>query len=99
MANRLKTKVVQAPAGNYFFSDSELAFCEIIKVSRNFQTQYSIDTTPSGSDPYFQYTSGTGKFLFSSDNPFNYAQLDGSGARIIEYVTIIYKNSVPMGGF
>ncbi|MBL7738687.1 MAG: hypothetical protein JNK14_05670 [Chitinophagaceae bacterium] len=89
--NRIRTLIVQAPAGSYYFSRSELAFATILKVTRNTQVQYSVSAAPTGSDPKYMHSSTEGKLTFSSDNPFNFAVLNPDGSRVIEYVTILYK--------
>lgn len=91
-SNRLKKMVIQGPAGLNYFSRPELAYADIIKVTRERQVHFITADDPSPADkPEVQYVSGEGKFVFSSNNPFNFAVLNPDGSRVIEYVYIIYK--------
>lgn len=86
-ANGLKYLVVQGPAGLNYFTKPELAFAEIVKVSRESKVYYKVSGTPA--DNEFKHTTSAGKIEFL--NPFNFAVHDPDGSRQIEYVYIIYK--------
>lgn len=84
--------IVQAPAGLNYFSRAELAYAEIIKVVRGNVNHFITSDDPSPADkPEVQYISAQGKFVFSTNNPFNFAVLNPDGSRVIEYVFVIYK--------
>lgn len=82
---RLKIKRVSAPAGSYFFSVAELAFCRIVKIMRENIVHYFFEGGASAVNTRVRYLSTEGKFVFDHTIPFD----DG------EKIFIIYKDPLP----
>lgn len=87
--NRLMVLGIQAPAGLSYFTHPQLAYAEIIKITRNVRVLYPTSETPT--ENFFKHETGLGKVSIDPNNPFNFAMLDETGARIIEKIQIIYK--------
>ena len=73
---------VKAPAGNYFFSVATLAFCRIVKLTRERAVNYVFEGGASAVNKRVRYLNSEGKFVFDHNIPFS----DN------EMVTIIYKD-------
>lgn len=86
----LKTLTLAGPAGGYYVTDSRLAYASIITVKREGQRNYPVEAIPSGTAANCYYDASLGRIYVSTDLPFNYSALDEFGARIIEYMHIIY---------
>lgn len=98
MAQELKTLLLQGPAGGYIVSHPELTYAKVITVKRNGSRQYQVTTNPTGGNANVRHDSALGKLIFSSDLPFNFSEVDETGARKIEYVHVIYtRNSLQIG--
>lgn len=63
-------KQYTAPEGLTSITDSELAFVNVIQVSRSGIIHTEIDGTPSDGNPQFQYDVSRGKIVFDPDQPF-----------------------------
>lgn len=98
MAKKLKILTLSGPAGGYTITHPKLAYASVITVKRNGARQYQVTTNPTGSDPNVRHISATGKLVFSSSLPFNFAELDEHGARKIELIHVIYTENTIVGG-
>lgn len=87
----LKTLTIQAPVGLNYCYDPKLVGANVISVKRNGSQQYIISEMPVGLLPNVMHDSSTGRIYVSEDYPFNFSSLDPSGARIIEYIFVIYS--------
>ncbi len=87
--NPLMALHIQGPAGLSYFTRSELAYAEIVKVTRESVVLYKVDANPGETE--FMHTAGTGRIDVDPNYPFNFAMLDENGARIIEKVSVLYK--------
>lgn len=81
---RLRVKRVIAPAGSYFFSVAELAFCRIVAIMRENIVHYFFEGGASAVEKRVRYVSSEGKFVFDVTNPFSLG----------EQIFIIYKDPI-----
>lgn len=87
---QIKTLLLQGPAGGYFVSDPALAYANVITVKRNGSRNYQVEEAPTGESPNVYHDAGVGKLNFSPDLPFNFSNVDDTGARIIEFIHVLY---------
>lgn len=88
----LKTLLIQAPAGGTSISHPLLAYADIKTLHRQGSLQYPISALPTGTEANYYFQAGLGKCSWSIDRAFNYAELDETGSRIIEYISIVYTD-------
>lgn len=67
----IQVKYYFGVTGQTSVTDAELAFVEILCVTRNGTTYYKTSGTPAANTPFFQYDM-SGKINFDPTNPFTY---------------------------
>lgn len=97
MAQQLKTLTIQGPQGYHIATHPLLAYAKVITVKRNGSRQYQVSTNPTGSAPNVRHDSSAGKLIFSTDLPFNFAELDENGNRIVEFIHVVYTENTLVG--
>lgn len=88
----VKTKTYHGTPGETMILDSDLAFVNIIRVTRSGKVHSKIDyDAVFNSGLVFKHSPYVGGIEFNPDNPFNGPLMGRPNRALMEKVTVIYK--------